>query len=160
MGKGQLRDKNGRFISIEKSDAVRFVASQNGVKEENAQDFLKQNYSEFESYIERTEFDTRFNEKNYTSQLDKYEKIYINGEKVSNKEAKYQVAKVINYMKGTQGMTNIVFIGRAKDQSIKTRKNVRIDFKLPVIKKGAGAFDLNLEMLEEMLDEEEIIYYL
>jgi len=157
---GQLRDKRGRFLSKEKSEAITFVAKQNGVKEENAQQFLNQNYSELEAYIERTEFDTRFNEKNYIGQLDKYDKIYINGEKVSKKEAVYQVSKVINYMKGTQGMTNIVFMATAKDQSIKTRKNVRIDVKLPVIKKGAGAFDLNAEELERMLDDEEILYYL
>lgn len=160
MGKNQLRNAKGHFMSVEKSDAVRFVAEQNGVKPENAQTYLNQNYSDFESYVEKTEFDTRFNDKNYMSQLDKYQKIYINGKKVSNKEAKYEVAKVINYMKGTQGMTNIVFQGFAKDQSIKTRKNMRIDFKLPVIKKGAGAFEKNLEMLEEMKDDEDIIYYL
>ena len=158
MGKNQLRNARGQFLSVEKSEAVKFVAEQNGATD--AQRYLEQNYSEFEAYIERTEFETRFNDKNYMSQIGKYSKVYINGERVSNKEAIYQVSKVVNYMKGTQGMTNIVFIAKAKDQSIKTRKNMRIDIKLPVIKKGAGAFEKNLEMLEEMLDNEDIIYYL
>jgi hypothetical protein len=158
MGKNQLRNAKGHFISLEKSEAIKFVAEQNGAKD--AQQYLDQNYSDLEAYIERTEFETRFNEKNYMQQIDKYNKVYINGERVSKKEAMYQVSKVVNYMKGTQGMTNIVFNGTAKDQSIKSKKNVRIDFKLPVIKRGAGAFDLNLMELEQMLDDEDIIYYL
>jgi len=158
MGKNQLRDNKGRFLSKEKSETIKFIALQNGVREEKAQDFLNQNYNDVKSYIDNTEFDVRFNEKNYIQQMAKYDKHYINGKKVSIKQANFELAKAVNYMQGTLGMTQIVFMAKAKDQSMKTLKNIRMDITIPVFKENDN--QANLELLEKMREDGEIIYYL
>jgi hypothetical protein len=158
MGKHQLRDNKGRFLSKEKSETIKFIALQNGVQEEKAQDFLNQNYNDVKSYIDNTEFDVRFNDKNYIQQMSKYDKHYINGKKVSIKQANFELAKAVNYMQGTLGMTQIVFMAKAKDQSMKTLKNIRMDITIPVFKENDN--EANLELLEKMREDGEIIYYL
>jgi len=158
MGKNQLRDIKGRFLSKEKSETIKFIALQNGVKEEKAQDFLNQNYNDVKSYIDNSEFDVRFNDKNYIQQMAKYEKHYINGKKVSIKQANFELAKAVNYMQGTLGITQIVFMAKAKDQSMKTLKNIRMDITIPKFKENDNEF--NLALLEKMREDGEIIYYL
>ena len=149
----RLRYK-GRFISKEKADAVKFVAEKNGVRPGEVQRFMDQNKELFSGYIERGNVDVTFNENQAFRYIQQFEKVTINGERTSKKNAALEVQKFINYLKKNFEAAHVIFNGDITDQRTgkggkKYEEFARLNLKIPRRRKRGESEEEYLEFLED-----------
>ena len=134
---------DGKFISKEKVEALKEIATNEGVKSKDVQQWLIQNDSDFRGFIQGEGADTTFTDSSYFSASKRYGKIYVNGVKVTKSEFLYRVSQVNNYAKTNYSSGYTTFNAKIKDVSTKTQKANRIDVVLPTIHTGRGAKEKN-----------------
>jgi hypothetical protein len=148
----------GRFISKEKQETIEFLATQNGLKKEDAQTFLNQNLDDVEGYLIRGEVEATFSSDNYEKYLTRnFNKFYVNGEKVSRERMIYLVMLTQKGLLQNTGSYMNLFHGVMTDINSNGAQTLKINLPVSMeIVNGKKVFSFDEKQISEMEENGDI----